>query len=163
MRPEPPPFLSKDIMADYSDSIAIMFPANYPADKDDAHCTLIWLGDTATATFSKQDLLQVLQADDYTPSAEYTPMSPKIFGKDDERVVVLPLDDADGSLQALRSKLDAALGALGISSPSEYTTYVPHVTTEDYVPGQTKMANYPVPASIKLGPAELWWGDEHVA
>lgn len=150
-------------MSDYSDSIAIMFPANYPDDRADPHCTLIWLGETTSFMFSKEDVLAVLKAGDYTPNAEYAPLPPKIFGKDDERVVVLPLNDADGSLQALRDKLETALEAVGIRSPSEYTTYVPHVTTEDYVPGVTKMANYPVPDKIKLGAAELWWGDERVA
>jgi 2'-5' RNA ligase len=150
-------------MSEYSDSVAIMFPANYPDDRQDPHCTLIWLGTFDTVSASQQEILAVLAADDYTPSTEYKALPPKIFGKDDERVVVLPLDDADGSLKALRTKLDTALAAIGVKSVSEYTDYVPHVTTEDYVPGQTKMSNYPVPASIKLGPAELWWGDERVA
>jgi 2'-5' RNA ligase len=150
-------------MSDFPHSIAIMFPANYPEDKADAHCTLIWLGETDVVNFTKDELLEVLSAFDYTPNAEYRALPPKIFGKDDERVVVLPLDDEDGSLQALRDKIAGALEDRNIKSPSEYTTYVPHVTTEDYVPGVTKMANYPVPAFIKLGPAELWWGDEHIA
>lgn len=139
-----------------------MFPSNYPENKPDAHCTLIWLGDTDTATFTKDQLLEVLSAYDYTPTPEQTPLPPKIFGKDDERVVVLPLEDGDGSLQALRAHIEAALEDRGIKSPSEYTTYVPHVTTEPYIPGQTKMANYPVPDRLKLTKAELWWGDEHI-
>lgn len=153
----------KDDMSEFPDSIAIMFPANYPDDKSDAHCTLIWLGNIPDATFTPEDVLAVLRADDYTPNVEYTPLPPKIFGKYEDRVVVLPLEDADGSLNALRTKLETGLAAIGITSPSEYTTYVPHVTTEDYIPGQTRMANYPVPEKIKLGPAELWWGDEHIA
>lgn len=150
-------------MSDYSGSIAIMFPASYPADKADAHCTLIWLGYIDTFMFQKEDVLNVLNAFDYSPSAAaYKALPPKIFGKDDERVVVLPLDDEDGSLHALRDRIQSELAKISIYSPSEYTDYVPHVTTEDYVPGVTRLANYPVPDKIELGTAELWWGDEHV-
>jgi 2'-5' RNA ligase len=150
-------------MEDYSGSIAIMFPANYPADKPDAHCTLIWLGYIDTFMFQKEDVLKVLNAFDYTPNPSYKALPPKIFGGgDDERVVVLPLNDEDGSLHALKDHIDAAFAAISLYSPSEYKDYVPHVTTEEYVPGVTKMAGYPVPDKIELGKAELWWGDEHV-
>lgn len=150
-------------MSEYSDSIAIMFPANYPDDRADPHCTLIWLGTFDTVSATKEEILAVLNADDYTPPTEYKALPPKIFGRDPERVVVLPLEDTDGSLQGLRDKIDAALAAIGVKSASEYTTFIPHITTEDYVPGVTKMANYPVPEKVKLGAAELWWGDERVA
>jgi 2'-5' RNA ligase len=149
-------------MSEFDTSIAIMFPANYPEDKPDAHCTLIWLGYTNTFMFDKSVLLNILDSFDYTPDSEYRALPPKIFGADDERVVVLPLDDSDGSLQRLRDHIEAELAKIQITSPSEYTTYVPHVTTEKYVEGVTRLFNYKVPEYIKLGKAELWWGDEHI-
>lgn len=148
-------------MTDFSGSICIAFPADYPADREDPHCTLIWLGYIDTFGLTKEEVQAVLDAGDYTPPARVKPLLPKIFGKGDERVVVLPLDDSDGALAALRNKIDAALAEIGASSASEYTDYVPHVTTEDYVPGQTRLYGYPVPATIGLSKAQLWWGDEH--
>lgn len=153
---------SKETMSEFANSICIAFPANYP-DTPEAHCTLIWLGYVDTFMATKEQVLAVLNSFDYTPNVQYRTLPPKIFGKDDERVVVLPLDDSDGSLQRLRTHLeDALLGELQVRSPSEYTTYVPHVTVEDFVPGVTRLFGYRYPDSIALSAPELWWGDEHL-
>lgn len=147
-------------MAEYPTSIGIMFPASWPTDLDDAHCTLIYLGDMADATFTKEDLEIVIQRLDKRAPEEVIITGMDLFGPD-KNVLVATLDTV--KLQPLRRSFEVTLAKIGVENASEFKDYKPHVTISEDFSGSLEDAERDIklPRTLFLGAPKLWWGNEH--
>lgn len=146
-------------MAEYPSSIGLMFPASWPEDLSDAHCTLLYLGEMEEATFTKEDLQIVIQRLKTAAPGEVAITGLDLFGPE-KNVLVATLDP--GKLQPIRDSFERTLAKINIFNASEYKDYKPHVTiTEDFV-GTLDEAreSLTLPKTVILGPPQLWWGNE---
>lgn len=140
-------------MSEYSESVGIMYPANWPEDKDDAHCTLIYLGDKEDVNASKKDVVNLLKGLSLMAPGEVRVASTSFFGESRDIPVVL----LDSSLLHLQRVIveKQLKDQLGVVNGSQFTTYQPHVTVESN-------RDYILPTTITLGKPQLWWGDEYI-
>lgn len=147
-------------MAEYLTSIGIMFPASWPEDLDDAHCTLIYLGDMADATFSREDLEIVIKRLDTRAPEEVIVTGLELFGRD-KNVLVATLDNI--KLAPIRGSFERTLAKIDVYNASEFTEYRPHVTISEEYSGTLEDAykEIKLPKTLFLGAPRLWWGNEH--
>ena len=145
---------------DYSTSIGIMFPSSWPEDADDAHCTLLYLGDMADANFTREDLEIVIKRLDTRAPEEVIVTGVDLFGPE-KNVLVATLDPI--KLQPIRESFERTLAKINVFNASEYTEYRPHVTITTEFGGTMENAveDTKLPRTIFLGAPRLWWGSEH--
>jgi 2'-5' RNA ligase len=146
-------------MAEYPTSIGLMFPSSWPENLDDAHCTLLYLGDMEDATFSKEDLEIVLNRLNTKAPGEVAITGFDLFGPD-KNVLVATLDPA--KLSPIRGAFERTLAKINVYNASEYKDYNPHVTITEDFGGTLEDAKKDVvlPKTVVLGPPALWWGNE---
>lgn len=147
-------------MAEYPTSIGIMFPSSWPTNLDDAHCTLIYLGDMKKATFSREDIEIVIQRLDKRAPENVIITGLELFGPDNN-VLVATLDVI--KLQPIRTSFEVTLAKIGVENASEYKDYKPHVTISENFSGSLEDAKkeFKLPRTLFLGAPKLWWGNEH--
>ena len=136
-------------VSDFSQSISVVFPASWP-DREDAHCTIMYLGEIPDVSFTKAQLLAAVQ-----PVAPGTYLAAdtagvEMFGPDND-IPVVPLQHP--LLDVIHKMMTIELLSVGIESASEFTEYRPHVTITD--------ADTDIPSIIILGPPVVWWGLDH--
>lgn len=141
-------------MDEYSETAVIVFPSNYPKNVDDAHCTLIYLGRIPDLSYTKEDVMSVLDRLKIKAPGEIETKDLEYFGKDKD-VLVLTLDSS--RLLQIRSSMERALAKIGAENASEFKEYKPHVslgTKEDE-------KNYiSIPDTAYLESPQLWWGND---
>lgn len=139
------------------DYIAVMWPVAYPLDypaPKDPHITIIMLGTTDTANFTKDEVLDAMKETNYNAMPYVSVSGLEWFGPDND-VPVLTVKHS--FLFDYKKHLERRLAERGIFNTSSYPDYRPHITiTEDAATGN----NYPL--KLVLGPVELWWGTEHI-
>jgi 2'-5' RNA ligase len=136
-----------------------MFPSSWPEDLDDAHCTLLYLGDMVEATFSKEDLEIVIKRLNTKAPGEVAITGLDLFGPE-KNVLVATLDPK--KLQPIRESFERTLAKINIFNASQYKDYNPHVTIAEDFSGTLEDAKKDVklPQTVVLGPPVLWWGNE---
>lgn len=146
-------------MAEYPTSIGLMFPSSWPETLDDAHCTLLYLGDTADATFTKEDLDIVVQRLKTRPPGEVKITGLDLFGPD-QNVLVATLDPT--ALDPIRGAFERTLAKINVFNASQYKDYKPHVTISEDFSGTLvdAAATTSLPESVTLGAPVVWWGNE---
>ena len=147
-------------MGDYSKSVGIMFPSSWPEDKDDAHCTLLYLGDMDNLTCTREDLEIVVKRLDTRAPEEVIVTGVDLFGPENN-VLVATLDPI--KLQPIRDSFERTLAKINVFNGSEYKDYKPHVTIAEDFRGTMENAveDTKLPRTVFLGAPRLWWGDEH--
>ena len=147
-------------MGDYSKSVGIMFPSSWPEDKDDAHCTLLYLGDMDNLTCTRDDLEIVVKRLDTRAPEEVIVTGVDLFGPENN-VLVATLDPI--KLQPIRDSFERTLAKINVFNGSEYKDYKPHVTIAEDFTGTMENAveDTKLPRTVFLGAPRLWWGDEH--
>lgn len=137
-----------------------MFPSSWPADKDDAHCTVIYLGDMEDINCTKEDLQNVVNRLKIKAPGDVAVNGVDLFGPE-KNVLVAKLDPTN--LLPIRESFERTLAKINVFNGSEYKDYNPHVTiTTDF--GGTMLnaiEDTQLPSHVKLGEPVLWWGDEH--
>lgn len=142
-------------MAEYPTSIGIMFPASWPTDIPDAHCTLLYLGDMADANFTKEDVQNVLKRLDFKAPGKVRTVGLEFFGPE-KNILVTTLETEQ--LNHYRETLERVLAKINIHNASEYKDYNPHVTVDEEFDGLASDVAFP--ETIELGGPQLWWGNE---
>lgn len=142
-------------MSEFEDSICIAYPSVWPDTIDEPHSTLIWLGNISEASFTKGDVLEVLDSVNL-PAPGPTPVAGlEMFGPDKD--IPVALLSFTPSLRINHSKLSLALSKKEIYSASEFD-YTPHVSIS-YDP-DFPSENIELPELVELSAPVLWWGDE---
>lgn len=135
-------------MSDHT-GIAVVWPCYFEGSTDpEAHVTALFLGNTYTAEFTKE---QVLKAIDrickFGSWGDFTTKGTALFGKDNNIPVILLQDGGLGlAVKALTKDLQAA----GIE-PSTMYPFNPHVTVPE---GSV------IPLKVHLAAPTLWWGGQ---
>lgn len=137
---------------DHSDSIAIVWPSEYPDDPK-SHCTIIYLGKIADVGFSYEDVIFALEDIDFIAMSA-RPIGLDLFGEDKDIPVILLNSSL---LKAYQWRVTYELSKIDIRSASEFTDYKPHITVKT-----TPVPFEEVPPIIQLSLPELWWGNEHL-
>jgi hypothetical protein len=133
-------------------SIAIVYPVSWPSPTEDVpnpHSTLIFLGNVADATFTKDDLKTVLKTFIWEPF-DVALGEVKMFGENNDVPVVTLLGE---QLTIIRQTLEEELAKYGIKDASEHN-YSPHITVDPQ-----SMQSVPL-MSVRLGKPQIWWGTE---
>lgn len=137
---------------DHSQSIAIMYPADWPADDPEAHCTLYYLGEAPDIEFTPDDLLDALDEAQLVAPGEVPTAGLELFGPEKD----IPVALLDSLLLKLQKKmLSGPLTARGIKDGSSFPQYKPHVTM--------KNPDTEIPPTVTLGAPEVWWGGERIS
>lgn len=147
-------------MTDYSNDVALMFPATVMWDGEtnvDTHVTCVYLGDVADITFTKDELLKALRP--YIPLdvGQVFPRSLELFGENKDYLVTT-LEDFQ--LDIINSLVLNIVKGIGGSDASSFKDYKPHVTLQDEFTGSVD--NFELPSKIVLQPLQLWWGNEKI-
>lgn len=147
---------------DYADSICIAYPYVFPQDTDlpidyeiEAHCTLIYLGEVDSISFTKEDLRTVLDEHTFEDLGIVDVSGLELFGPD-KNVLVMTLDSS--KLQEYFQSISSALEAQGIENASPYPDYRPHITLNEAYHGPT--IGFTLPTTVGLGQPVVWWGDD---
>src|SRR5690349_20457315 len=141
------------------DFIAVMWPAAYPQGYPapvDPHCTIVMMGTTDRANFTKEEVLEVIRETLHWNSFLLTTVAGLEWFGPDENVPVLRLEH--GLLQKFHDDLKARLKAKGIFVDETYPVYKPHVTITEEA---ALTRNFP--DKIMLTPVQLWWGEEKMS
>lgn len=137
-----------------------MFPVQIQTDilvNVEPHVTLLYLGEIPDLPYTKEQLVEVMKPYLGIGGGFATPKRFELFGENKDHLVVT-LDD--WSLQILRSLVLKVVDGIGGKNGSSFKDFNPHVTLlEDY---SGELDNLELPASIHLGPLEIWWGDEQL-
>ena len=131
--------------------IAVVWPAYFDGSTDtESHVTALFLGNTETATFTKEEALAaVTRVSKYGSWGDFTTKGTALFGqKNDVPVILLQ----DGGLSIAVKELTKHLVAAGIQ-PSTMFPFNPHVTVPE---GSV------IPMRVNLDAPTLWWGNERV-
>lgn len=137
-------------MSGFSDSIAIVWPSNWPMADEEAHCTIMFLGNISNVSFTKIDLWNAISTIKW-PLMSVRTAGIEMFGPKAD-IPVVRLDSV--ILHTFHDKLEATLKAEGIESASEFKEYKPHITVKNYEEDML------IPDIVHLGSPEVWWGDE---
>lgn len=147
-------------MSDYPTSVGIMFPSSWPEDKEDAHCTILYLGEMSEINCTREELQAVVDRLKVKAPGKVAVNGVDLFGPD-KNVLVARLDPT--RLEPIREAFERTLAKINVFNASEYKDYNPHVTiTEEF--GGTMLnaiADTDLPTHVELGEPQLWWGDEH--
>lgn len=143
-------------MSEYSTYGSIMYPAAWPTDVDDPHCTLISFGDNIEALdFGPIDIIgaltDIVWFDGRGTLEANTKGSLSMFGPEQNVPVVELIDPI---LHAHSDDVRADLRASSITWDQTYPDYRPHVSVGPSSVSET------VPSTITLARPQLWWGDE---
>jgi hypothetical protein len=147
------------------DYIAVMWPVAYPNPLEpsggtylspkDPHCTIIMLGTTDVATFTKEEVLFVIRSIPSWNSMVYATVTELEWFGENKDIPVLRVEHT--LLETFHDQLEEGLAAVGIKNTSSFPEYKPHVTiTPEIVDSNT------MPRRLLLGPVELWWGGERI-
>ncbi len=98
------------------------------------HLTLAFLG--ARPPTDVDPIARVLQAEASTPAPRLATAGTVLLPRGRPRVVAVALDDLDGTLAPLQSRISAALAQAGVYTP-EKRPFRPHVTFARVRPGAT--------------------------
>lgn len=137
-------------MSDHT-GIAIVWPAYFEGSTDpEAHVTALFLGNTDTATFTKEDVWEALGTDFCWGNIGLVYSDgTALFGKDGDVPVVLL---QGGMLGPHYQTFTRRLNNAGIPY-SDLFPFNPHVT----VPERSV-----IPQTVHLAGPTLWWGNERV-
>lgn len=132
--------------------IAIVWPAHFPGSVDpELHATALFLGNTETANFTKEDVEDALKHYLWPGWVKVT--GHKWFGhNNDVRVLAL---ERNNLLTITRQDIKSRLEAKCIHANTEFA-FNPHVTISKEV-GIGSI--YPFPLDINLESPVVWWGD----
>lgn len=133
-------------------SIAIVYPVSWPSPTEDVphpHSTLIFLGNVADATFTKDDLKKVLKMFIWEPF-DVALGEVEMFGDNKDVPVVTLLGD---QLYVIRQTLEEELSKVGIKNASQHE-YNPHITVDPI-----SMSSVPL-MTVRLGKPQIWWGTD---
>lgn len=131
--------------------IAVVWPAYFDGSTDpEAHVTALFLGNTETVEFTKEDVLAAITpVVRYGSWGDFNTKGTAMFGKDNNVPVILL---QDGGLGVAVKELTRRLTQKGIM-PSTAYPFNPHVTVPE---GSV------IPLTVHLAVPTLWWGDERV-
>lgn len=132
--------------------IAIVWPAHFPGSIDtELHATALFLGNTETANFTKEEVEDALKHYLWPGWVKVT--GHKWFGHNND-VSVLTLE-RNNLLTITRQDIKSRLEAKGIHANTEFA-FNPHVTiAKEGVLG----SDWPFPLDIHLESPVVWWGD----
>lgn len=135
-------------MSDHT-GICVVWPAYFEGSTDtEAHVTALFLGNTDTAEFTKeQALAAIAPVTKYGSWGDFTTKGTSLFGKDNNIPVILL---QDGGLSIAVKELTKRLVAAGIE-PSTMFPFNPHVTVPE---------GSAIPLKVHLAAPTLWWGNE---
>lgn len=135
-------------MSDHT-GIAVVWPAYFEGSTDiEAHVTALFLGNTETAAFTKEQALAAIEpVVRYGSWGDFTARGTALFGKNNDVPVILL---QDGGLGIAVKELTKRLTGAGIA-PSTMFPFNPHVTVPE---GST------IPLRVNLAAPTLWWGNE---
>lgn len=145
-------------MSEFHSSIAVVWPSSLPVSDPEAHCTMLFLGRTDEVSFTKEEVLGVLEDYCFQAPGDCYVKGSAMYGPNGE-VHVAELHDPKGVLAEQRGHLEDGLESYGIVSASQYG-FSPHVTINHEVLGASTEL---FPAVVTLGAPVLWWGDERPA
>lgn len=136
-------------MGEFKESVAVVYPSNWPPDDSNAHCTVVYMGEIPELEFEREDLVKALKfAGLRAPGWAFT-TGVEQFGKDKDITVVTLQSFA---LQVQYSLFKKAMASCGIEYVEKWPEYKPHVTVKE--PGQG------FPQSVRLGAPTVWWGED---
>lgn len=153
-------------MIDYSDSIAIVFPADWPVTDPlnpldiEPHVTLMYLGKISEVDFSREDVMAVLATQNIASPGGFKPSTLEYFGVNED-ILVLTFDSS--RLQGYQFELEKALNEVGIKNGSYFPTYRPHLTLAENISVPLEEVGDivgEIPEYITLFSPVLWWGSE---
>lgn len=133
--------------------IAVVLPAHFTGCVPDSHCTVIFLGYTDEADFTRDMVLDVLE----NTLVEWFPQEFATAGTDwfgvDRDVPVMRL--MSSWLKNYRAYVERVLHEAGIRPTASAISweYQPHVTLPEGFEGE-------LPKTVTLFKPVLWWGDE---
>lgn len=135
-------------MSDHT-GICIVWPAYFEGSTDtEAHVTALFLGNTETAAFTKEQVLAAIAPlTRYGSPGTFTTKGTALFGKDNDKPVILL---QDGGLSIWADGFRDYLVAAGIT-PSAMFPFNPHVTIPE---GNV------IPMYVNLAAPTLWWGNQ---
>lgn len=152
---------------DYSDSIAIVFPADWPNESSnlkvnkpsEPHCTLIWLGNIPDVSYTKEDVQNLLDRMSIKAPGEVPTTGVELFGPEGD-VLVVTLDSE--RLEPIRDAIEEGLKKIGGKNASQYKDYKPHVTIDEEATLSKEEAEIEldIADTVTLGAPVVWWGDE---
>lgn len=145
---------------DFSNSIAIVFPTDWPVEASEAHCTLLFLGKVSESTYTKEDVQSVLDRMQIRAPGSIETTEFELFGRD-KNMLVLKLNPT--KLLPIRDAIERALEKIGAENGSEFKDYKPHVTVAQDVDTDLEEAVKSVgavPDLISLHSPILWWGTD---
>lgn len=133
--------------------ICIVWPAFYEGSTNpEAHVTALFLGNTDTAAFHREDAEDAVNLLGAVTPGEFPITGTALFGKNKDKSVLLlgrnPRFDLHWDVTAATNWLKRS----GIT-PSTLFPFNPHIT----VPEGTMT---PAPKTVHLAAPTLWWGDE---
>ena len=131
--------------------ICVVWPAYFEGSTDtEAHVTALFLGNTETAEFTKEQVLDAIAPlTRYGSPGTFTTKGTAMFGKNNDVPVILL---QDGGLNIWVEEMDQRLMDAGIARSTMFP-FNPHVTVPE---GNV------IPLYVKLAAPTLWWGDERV-
>lgn len=143
-------------MSEFDDSACIAYPASWPDTIKDPHSTLIYLGEISKLSYTKEDVLEVMDQEALSAPGAVEIDEIEMFGPDKD-IPVAKLTSL--RLKAQRAAIEFGLAEKGIHSTSEFG-YNPHVSlTYD---NDVDVEELELPETVTLAPPELWWGDERL-
>lgn len=134
---------------DHDTTAVIVWPVLYPLAKD-AHCTIMYLGETKDIAVAPSDIIAAVPSI-IPPLVEVTGF--EVFGED-EKVWVATLNET--YLTPLRDKIVERLERIGLENKSSFPIYRPHVTLAPYTGDDQEFAV----TYFELGRPVLWWEDK---
>lgn len=129
--------------------ICVVWPAYFDGSTDpEAHVTALFLGNTETAEFSREQVLDAIQPVlNWGSWGEFQTRGTDMFGKEKDKTVILL---QDGGLHNAVKEMTKRLTRNGIM-PSTAFPFNPHVTVPE---------SSVIPLTVHLAAPVLWWGDE---
>lgn len=140
---------------DYSKTAYMFYPANWPNDVEEPHCTIVYFGETGGLNFGPLDIVAVFSGapwfEGFLNLSAKTKGSLTMFGEE-HNIPVVELDEP--LLHTNSDQVRAVLRAAGMSWDQTHPDYRPHVSVGP------SSASEAIPERIILGHPVLGWGNE---
>lgn len=149
-------------MDDYSTTACIVWPARWPKNIKDAHCTVLYLGEIEQIPAKADQILEIIHDINVAfPSPGQVETDGIAYFGDNKELVVVKMKDH--RLFPVQFTLAYELSRrLDVKSASTFPHYAPHVTVGKKEEVLKSMPFITAPKSIFLGPMELWWGNDYM-
>lgn len=123
---------------------------------EDAHVTVVFLGEVVEVAGAYGRALQALKEADLSTPGEIPVTGYEVFGE--EKKVWVALLDPE-ALSAEQARLEGSLRRNGLDNASSFSDYRPHVTIAPYESDDQEFERL---ASYTLLSPQLWWGEHKV-